>query len=59
MPGILSIALITTALSPYVKNPLYYIPIYFGMSSVLLALIVTGKKIAAAIARNRLQRKLQ
>ncbi len=58
MPGILSTALITTALSPYVKNPLYYIPIYFGMSSVLLALIVTGKKIAAAIARNRLQRKL-
>ena len=58
MPGILSIGLITTALSPYVKNPLYYIPIYFGMSSVLLVLILTGKKIAAAIARNRLQRRL-
>ncbi len=58
MPGIFCIALITTALSPYVKNPLYYIPIYFGMSTVLLLLIVIGKKIARAIARRRLQKKI-
>lgn len=57
-PGILSIGLITTALSPYVQNPLYYIPIYFGMSSMLLALIVTGKKIAGACARLSLHRRL-
>ncbi|HNE21324.1 MAG TPA: VTT domain-containing protein [Turneriella sp.] len=57
-PGILSIGLITTALSPYVQNPLYYIPIYFGMSSVLLALIVAGKKIAGACARFSLHRRL-
>jgi len=57
-PGILSIGLITTALSPYVQNPLYYIPIYFGMSSVLLALIVVGKKIAGACARFSLHRRL-
>lgn len=57
-PGILSIGLITTALSPYVQNPLYYIPIYFGMSSVLLALIVAGKKIAGACARLSLHRRL-
>jgi len=57
-PGILSIGLITTALSPYVQNPLYYIPIYFGMSSVLLALIVTGKKIAGVCARLSLHRRL-
>lgn len=58
MPGILCIALITTALSPYVKNPLYYIPIYFGMSSVLLILIIIGKKIARAVSRQRLNRRL-
>lgn len=58
MPGIFCIALITTALSPYVKNPLYYIPIYFGMSSVLLLLIITGKKIAGAVSRSRLQKKI-
>ena len=58
MPGIFCIALITTALSPYVKNPLYYIPIYFGMSSVLLLLIVIGKKMARAMQRHRLNRKL-
>jgi len=46
------------ALSPYVQNPLYYIPIYFGMSSVLLALIVAGKKIAGACARFSLHRRL-
>ncbi len=57
-PGILCIGLITTALSPYVKNPLYYIPIYFGMSTVLLLLIVVGKKIASACARYSLQKKL-
>ena len=58
MPSIFSIALITTALSPYVKNPLYYIPIYFGMSSTLLLLIIVGKKVARAIARQRLQKKI-
>lgn len=58
MPGIFCIALITTALSPYVKNPLYYIPIYFGMSSVLLLLIVAGKKIAGAVSRYSLQKKI-
>jgi uncharacterized membrane protein YdjX (TVP38/TMEM64 family) len=58
MPSIFCIALITTALSPYVKNPLYYIPIYFGMSSVLLLLIVAGKKIARTVVRGRLQKKI-
>jgi len=57
LPSILCIALITTTLSPYVKNPLYYIPIYFGMSSVLLILIVIGKKIARACSRYALQKK--
>jgi uncharacterized membrane protein YdjX (TVP38/TMEM64 family) len=57
-PGILCIGLITTALSPYVKNPVYYIPIYFGMSSVLLFFIVLGKKVAAACTRYRLQKRI-
>lgn len=57
MPGILCIGLITTALRPYVQNPLYYIPIYFGMSSVLLLLVLSGKKIAGSIARQRLQKR--
>lgn len=58
MPSIFSISLITTALSAYVKNPLYYIPIYFGMSSTLLLVIVAGRKIARAFARHNLQKKI-
>lgn len=57
MPSILCIGFITTALSPYVTNPLYYVPIYFGMSTTLLILIVGGKKIVRAVSRYRLQKK--
>lgn len=56
-PGILCIALITTALSPYVANPIYYIPIYFAISCVLLLIIFAGNKIARAVSRRRLQKK--
>jgi uncharacterized membrane protein YdjX (TVP38/TMEM64 family) len=58
MPGIFSLAFITSALRSHVNNPLYYIPIYFGLSSILLLWVIIGNKIGKSVSRYRLQKKV-
>ncbi|MCB1201668.1 MAG: VTT domain-containing protein [Leptospiraceae bacterium] len=57
-PSILSIGFITTALKPYIQNPVFYIPIYFAMSSVLLLLVFSVRKAIEGIARYFEQKKI-